>query len=74
MGSHTAAISYSLFDFGIEKPAETEIDANDEGDEEEEEPREAEISSAELDAMIDGSGANFLKVAGLAIATTALMF
>ena len=77
-GAHTAAISYSLFDFGIEKPAETEAEddeeGDEEGDEEEEEPREAEISSAELDAMIDGSGANFLKVAVLAIASTALMF
>lgn len=72
-GAHTAAISYSLFDFGIEKPAETETDGDDvEGDEEE--SREPEISGADLDAMIDGAGAYFLKTAGLAVAATALMF
>ena len=75
--AHTAAISYSLFDFGIEKPTETEIETVDddvEADENEEEPREAEISGADLDALIDGSGAYFLKTAGLAMAATALMF
>ena len=74
-GAHTAAISYNLFDFGIEKPTETETDddvveADGDGDE----PREAEISGDDLDAMIDGSGAYFLKAAGLAVAVTALMF
>ena len=65
--AHTAAVSYSLFDFGIEKPAEPE-------EEEEEEDRVSEVSNDELDSLIDGAGASIIRATGMVLATTAFLF